>query len=117
MVTGVVGERHVVGASIVANVLDAEGWDVRFLGSDMPHEAIVAAIAQHEADLVAISVTLSTHVPQARELIAHIRHDVVAAPRIIVGGAAFRSDPRLWRTVGADGYADDARGVAEVASG
>ncbi|MDP3967823.1 MAG: cobalamin-dependent protein [Nocardioides sp.] len=117
VVTGVLDERHVVGASIVANVLDAEGWDVRFLGSDLPHDAIVSAIDQYGADLVAISVTMSGRVGDARDLIAQVRRSSAHPPRIIVGGAAFLSDPQLWRTIGADGFAADARSVAELARG
>ena len=115
VVTGVVNERHVVGASIVANVLDAEGWDVRFMGTDLPHDAIVAAIDEYQASLVAISVTMSGCVGEACDLIAQVRRDTAHPPRIIVGGAAFLRDPELWRTVGADGFAADARSVAELA--
>ncbi len=115
VVTGVVNEQHIVGASIVANALDAEGWDVRFMGANLPHDAIVSAIANTQASLVAISVTMSDHVADARDLIAHIRRSSANPPRIIVGGAAFIRDEHLWRTVGADGYALDARSVAELA--
>ncbi len=114
VVTGVVDEQHVVGASIVASILDAEGWDVRFLGTNLPHHDIVSAIDQHRASLVAISVTMSDRVADARDLIAQIRRGCASAPRIIVGGAAFIHDEHLWQTVGADGFARDARTVAEL---
>ncbi|TPG13438.1 cobalamin B12-binding domain-containing protein [Pedococcus bigeumensis] len=117
VVTGVVNERHVVGASIVSNVLEAEGWDVRFVGSDLPHDAIVSAINRYGAGLVAISVTMSGCVAHAGDLIAQIRRSCTTAPRIIVGGAAFLHDRQLWRTIGADGFAADARSVATLAHG
>lgn len=115
VVTGVANEQHVVGASIIANVLDTDGWDVRFMGTNLPHDGIVSAIAQNRASLVAISVTMSGCVADARDLIAQVRRNSATPPRIIVGGAAFRGDPQLWRTVGADGFAADARSVAELA--
>lgn len=117
VVTGVVDEQHVVGASIVANVLDADGWDVLFVGTNLPHEAIVSSIVQSGASLVAISVTISGHVPAAADLISLVRSSCAMPPRIIVGGRAFRRDPELWRTVGADGFAPDARTVVELARG
>lgn len=117
VVTGVVDENHVVGASIVANVLDADGWDVRFLGTNLPHDAILSAVEHHRATVLAISVTMSGCVARAHDLIALIRESRVDPPRIIVGGAAFRRDPHLWRTVGADGFAADAHDVAEIARG
>ncbi len=115
VVTGVVNERHVVGASIVANVLEADGWDVHFMGTDLPHDAIVTAIDQCRANLLAISVTMSGGVGGARDLIAEVRRATADPPRIIVGGAAFRHNPQLWQTIGADGFAADARSVTELA--
>lgn len=117
VVTGVVGERHVVGASIVANVLDEDGWDVRFIGTDLPPDAVVSAVERTRADLLAISVTMARGVDAARELIALVRSSDGRGARVVVGGPAFRGDPDLWRAVGADGFATDARGVAEVARG
>ncbi|MEO5652221.1 MAG: cobalamin-dependent protein [Marmoricola sp.] len=117
VVTGVAEDHHVVGANIVANVLDAEGWDVRLLGQDLSGGDIVSVIGQDQASLVAISVTMSDCVPAARDLIALIRERILKTPRIIVGGAAFLRDPQLWRIVGADGFATDARSVAELARG
>ncbi|MFA6576152.1 MAG: cobalamin-dependent protein [Nocardioides sp.] len=117
VVTGVVGEQHVVGASIVANVLEADGWDVRFIGTDLPHDAVASAVDEYGAALLAISVTMSGSVADARDLITLVRGSSADPPRIIVGGAAFRRDPQLWRTVGADGFAADARSVAELARG
>ncbi|GEP39190.1 cobalamin B12-binding domain-containing protein [Nocardioides psychrotolerans] len=115
VVTGVVDELHVVGASIIANALEADGWDVRFMGTNTPHDAIVSALEHHRATLVAISVTMSGCVAGARDLITQIRGSCAATPRIIVGGAAFRHDPQLWRTIGADGFAADVRSVVELA--
>lgn len=51
----------------------------------------------------------------ARDLITQIRRTTANPPRIIVGGAAFIRDPQLWQTVLADGFASDARSVAELA--
>lgn len=115
VVTGVANEHHVVGASIIANVLDEAGWDVRFMGTNIPHDAIVEEIGRDRASLVAISVTMSGCVSEARDLIADIRRSSANPPRIIVGGGAFIRDEHLWRTVGADGFAADARSVAELA--
>ena len=37
VLTGVAGELHQVGANMVADVLESQGFDVRFLGTNMPH--------------------------------------------------------------------------------
>jgi methanogenic corrinoid protein MtbC1 len=51
-----------------------------------------------------------SNVPQLIRLIESIdekfgKHKV----RIVVGGAGFRCNPELWREIGADGFAADAR--------
>lgn len=115
VVAGVVNESHVVGANMIANALETDGWDVKFLGTDLPHATLLAAIEQYRATLVAISMTMSRSISEGRDLIAQIRTSLQPSPRIIVGGWALRHDPELWRTLGADGYAADVRGLTELA--
>jgi methanogenic corrinoid protein MtbC1 len=117
VVAGILGEHHAVGVTIVADLLDADGWSVRFLGTNLPHDPIVSAVSDQRASLLAISVTMSERLLDVRDLIALVRTSVPEPPRIIVGGAAFRGDPKLWRSVGADGSAPDARGVTDLARG
>jgi methanogenic corrinoid protein MtbC1 len=115
VVTGVEGEYHHVGPNIIADVLEADGWDVRFLGANVPHVGILRVIEEHEASVAGISVTLLSNMPQLIRLIESIDqkfgHRKVG---IIVGGAGFRSNPELWREIGADGFAVDARHALAV---
>src|SRR3954471_12549838 len=115
VVTGVQGELHHVGANIVADVLEGNGWDVRFLGTNLPQAGILRVIEEHGAEIVGISVTLLSNIPQLISLVeatdkAFGREHV----RIMVGGGAFRGKPNLWKEVGAHGYAGDARQVLGV---
>jgi MerR family transcriptional regulator, light-induced transcriptional regulator len=111
VITGVRGELHHLGARLVADVLEAEGWRVRFLGTDLPRSGIVAAVADHHAVAVGISATMLSSVPEVRDLIAELR--TAPGPRLVVlvGGAAFRVSPELVAEVGADGRA---RGVDDA---
>jgi methanogenic corrinoid protein MtbC1 len=112
VVTGVQGELHQMGANIVADALEADGWDIRFLGTNVPHEGIVRLVAGHGARVLGISATMLFNVPQVRRLIRDVRdHAPPPGPRIIVGGGAFRAAPDLWRELGADG---SAAGVQEA---
>lgn len=96
IVTGVEGEHHQIGANLVADALEADGWNVRFLGTNIPHEGILEAIEEHEAKLVGISVTMLTNVPQVRDLIGKVKRRFGKDnPRIVLGGAAFRNSPEL----------------------
>jgi methanogenic corrinoid protein MtbC1 len=115
VVTGVEGELHHIGANIVADVLEARGWDVRFLGTNMPRNGILRVIEQQRADVVGISVTMVFNIPQLISLIDEINRAFGRERvRVIVGGAAFRAARTLWKETGAHGFANDAREAAAL---
>jgi methanogenic corrinoid protein MtbC1 len=115
VMTGVEGEYHQVGANIVADVLEADGWDVRFLGANVPHASILRVIEEHDASFAGISVTMLSSMPRLIQLIESIDKTFGAGKvRIIVGGGGFRSRPELWREIGASCYAADARQALTV---
>lgn len=112
VISGVEGELHQIGANLVADTLEAAGWTVRFLGTNVPPTTIVQLAQDCQAELVGLSVTMLFNVPQARRLIAGLRTDAGrAVPKVLVGGGAFRANPDLWRQIGADGFSPDVRGV------
>lgn len=105
---GVEGELHQVGANIIADALDADGWDVRFLGTNMPHRSIIEVIEAHQPTLLGISASIITNAPRVHDLIAEVRERFDGAtPAIFVGGGAFRTASGLWQEVGADTFAAD----------
>jgi len=106
VITGVEGEMHQIGANMVADVLEARGWDVRFLGTNMPHQGILKAVEDHRADVVGISATMLFNLPKVVQIIKQIRENFDADNLwIFVGGASFRQVPQLYSEIGADGYA------------
>lgn len=103
VLTGVEEELHHVGANMVADVLEAHGWDVHFLGTNLPHQGILQMVREHQPDWVGISATTLLSLPQVSRLIGEIRAAFPdSAPRIVVGGSVFRHSPDAWREVGAD---------------
>ena len=112
VITGVHHEMHQIGANMVADVLESDGWDVRFLGTNVPHTGILQAIADHKADVLGISATMLFNLPHAIKLVKEVRDRMKEhSPRIVLGGSAFRSVPELWREIGADGFSSDVRGA------
>ncbi|MEI6795956.1 MAG: cobalamin-dependent protein [Methanomassiliicoccales archaeon] len=102
-------ELHEMGARMVSDFLEMEGWDVSYLGSNSPVSALVAYLKQVGADLLMASVTMGYNVKGVRELIKTIRADPeLKKVKIIVGGHPFNESPGLWKLVGADGFARDA---------
>lgn len=109
VITGVEGELHQTGANMVADALESDGWDVRFLGTNMPHEGILQAVQDHKADVVGISATMLFNLPKVRRLMADVRQMSGQKVRVVVGGGAFRSVPNLYAEIGADGSAPGLR--------
>ena len=114
VVTLVEGELHQVGANMVADVLEADGWDVLFLGSNRPHDGILAAVRDQRAELVGISATTLLSVAKVRQLLAGLRAEHGPRVKLMLGGGAFRATPNLWRELGADGSAGDLRGTRQL---
>ena len=91
VMTGVQGELHQVGANMVADVLEADGWDVLFLGTNVPAEGVLQSIRQHGADLFGISSTMLFNLPKVIQLVEAVRNEFGNSVRIMLGGGAFRT--------------------------
>jgi methanogenic corrinoid protein MtbC1 len=112
VVTGVQGESHQVGAAMVADILEYRGWNVRFLGTNVPQEGILQAIEEHQPRTLGISATMLFNVPSVVRLVEGVHKKFgPARPRIVLGGAVFRAHLDLWKEIGADGFAADLAGA------
>ena len=116
VVACVTGDLHDVGARMVADFFEMAGWDVYFCGANTPHAAVVQAVLESSADVLALSATIGYHLHAVQDLIEIVRADPRCARlRIMVGGHPFNVDPALWRTLGADGCAEDAHAAVTLA--
>jgi MerR family transcriptional regulator, light-induced transcriptional regulator len=116
LVLAACGEQHLIGARMVRDFLLMDGWDARFLGGDLGIRHVREAVARHRPRLIAISVTMPHHLPQAADLIASLKEARTGAPLpVLAGGRAFIASPTLWRDIGADGTARDAAEAVEMA--
>ncbi len=112
VLAGVPGELHHIGALMVADVLEAHGWEARYLGSNLPIASVVALVRDGRPDVLGISVTMLFNLHHAAQLIREVRG--LGTPiRIVVGGAAFRVRQE-WRDIGADHFAPDLRSVMSL---
>jgi len=110
------GELHEIGARMVADFFEMDGWDTYFMGANTPTESILRAVEERRADILAISATMTFHVSQVADLIAAFRRaGLDRRTRVLVGGYPFNIAPDLWQRVGADGYAPDAQQAVETA--
>ena len=110
--------RSVIRA--LAYLLEFDGWRTIYLGSDVPKTELPAAIDCFDADIVLLSLALSSQLPALRRTITEIRDKSGDRVMIMVGGNGLAGAPDLWRDVGADGYAatvDEALVVAAELTG
>ena len=110
------GDLHEIGVRMVADFFEMEGWDTHYLGANVPLEGIVGTVAERRPDVLAISATMTYHVPAVSAVIAAVRKESPQRPYILVGGYPFLVDRALWRQVGADGFAADASSAVEQAT-
>jgi methylmalonyl-CoA mutase cobalamin-binding domain/chain len=118
VVTCVGGELHEIGARMVADFFEMDGWDTYFLGANTPIEGVLRAIVERDAEVLAISATMTFHIDKVSSLIAEVRRaGLDARTKILVGGYPFNISPNLWQSVGADAYALDAQQALSAAEG
>ncbi len=108
------GDLHDIGKNLVKLMLTAAGFEVVDLGTDVSNDAFVAAIKEHDADLLMVSALLTTTMTYQRLIVDAVRESGLReSVKVMVGGApvtqSFADD------IGADGYAVDAVAAAKLA--
>ncbi len=114
VVSSVEGDQHFIGAQAVADFLVVDGWEVDFLGADVPTDHLVPYAKARGAHLVCVSVSLYSLVPVAQKLVSELRK-IPAGPKILLGGSAFVGRPDLVESVKADAFTLDPQEAVTVA--
>lgn len=107
-------ELHEMGARMVADIFENDGWDSVYLGAAVPEDAMMDAVEENKPDLIALSVTMPQHLIACQEMVEHLRKEYPEA-KIAVGGKAFSSTHELWKQWPVDFYAVDARDLLHYA--
>jgi methylmalonyl-CoA mutase cobalamin-binding domain/chain len=101
------GDVHDIGKNLVNIMFEGAGFEVIDLGVQVAPEKFLAAIQEHQPDIVGFSAFLTTTMPMFKANInalekAGMRDQVI----VMVGGAPVTQE--YADVVGADGYAADA---------
>jgi len=112
-------EPEDLGAQMCADLFEAEGWDVYFVGGGVPDDEILHLAGQLRPDILLVFGTRPEGVPAVRRLIDLIR-EVGAVPHmnVMISGGVFNRAEGLWEEVNADLFAataEEALGVARDA--
>ncbi|MFI6369969.1 B12-binding domain-containing protein [Streptomyces sp. NPDC050546] len=103
-------EWHALPARLLAETLRLRGWQVGYLGAQVPTAHLISHIHRTGADAVCLSAALSPRLPVAHAAITAVQ--AVGTP-VMVGGLAFGVDGRYARQLGADAWAPEARAAAD----
>lgn len=103
-------EYHDLGLRMVSDFLEHEGWQVYYLGANVPSEDIIQMVHTQRPNLVTLSITLHQSLMQTRDIIRAIRTlPNGTRTKILVGGQAISCAPDMTARLGADYTAHDAR--------
>jgi methanogenic corrinoid protein MtbC1 len=94
------GERHEVGILILAVILRQQGYNVIYLGQDLPVDDLVKAAIQEHPAMICLSATIPSTALLLREYQPRLAQIENPAPIFGYGGRAFDQDPELRRVVG-----------------
>jgi methanogenic corrinoid protein MtbC1 len=110
-------ELQELGAQIMADLFESDGWEVKFVGGGLTNDDILAFIHEYAPDILLIYGSTPKQAPDIRRLIDTIR-EINAWPnmRIMVSGGLFNRAEGLWQEIGADLFAATAIEALQVAS-
>lgn len=103
------GNQHSLGLRMVSDTFEVAGWEVQFLGADVPGKDLLAQVGQWRPELLGLSLSLPGQIRPARTLVEQLRAEFgTQCPAILAGGIATNQAEGLWKALGADLWAASA---------
>jgi 5-methyltetrahydrofolate--homocysteine methyltransferase len=115
MVIGTVkGDIHDIGKNLVGMMMEGAGFEVIDLGINVEADKYLAALEEHQPNILGMSALLTTTMPYMKVVIdtmkeRGIRDDYI----VLVGGAPLNEE--FGQAIGADAYCRDAATAVETA--
>jgi corrinoid protein of di/trimethylamine methyltransferase len=115
MVIGTVkGDIHDIGKNLVCMMMEGAGFEVIDIGINNPVENYLAAIEEHQPDILGMSALLTTTMPYMKVVIETLKEKGLRDDHIVlVGGAPLNEE--FADAIGADAYCRDAAVTVETA--
>jgi methanogenic corrinoid protein MtbC1 len=93
LVATVQNERHVLGLRMVADALEGAGFDVLYLGGDVPAGALLDACRKHRPAAVALGVTMHVNLPALLGEVTALA-SLEDPPQMLLGGQGIPASVR-----------------------
>ncbi len=115
MVIGTVkGDIHDIGKNLVAMMMEGAGFEVINIGINNAVEKYLAAIDEHQPDIIGMSALLTTTMPYMKVVIDTLKEKGMRDDYVVlVGGAPLNEE--FAKAIGADAYCRDAAVAVETA--
>jgi DNA-binding transcriptional MerR regulator/methylmalonyl-CoA mutase cobalamin-binding subunit len=94
-------QHHELGALAAAATAAGEGWQVTYLGPELPPEEIAAAALQKDARAVGLSLTYPPDDPLLADDLRRLRRLLGSRTALLVGGRASPAYVRILSEIGA----------------
>lgn len=108
------GDIHDIGKNLVAMMLEGAGFEVIDLGINTDADKFLAALEEHQPDILGMSALLTTTMPYMKVVVDTLKAKGLREKYIVlVGGAPLNEEFGI--AVGADAYCRDAAVAAETA--
>ncbi len=108
------GDIHDIGKNLVAMMLEGAGFEVVDIGINTDVDEFIAALDEHQPDILGMSALLTTTMPYMKVVIDTLEEKGRRDDQIIlVGGAPLNEE--FGEAIGADAYCRDAAIAAEQA--
>lgn len=102
-------DRHTIGIQMVSSALEEAGFNVMYLGNQLPFSSLRFLITQYPVKIIALSASLTGYVNDIAFTVQQLRgYTAFDHIPVIVGGQAFNDSPELWKKIGASACGKDA---------
>ena len=106
------GDLHDIGKNLVGMMAEGAGFIVVDLGTNTRAEEFIAAVREHDADILGMSALLTTTMIYMKTVVDSMADAGLGHIPICVGGAPISHD--YAAEIGANGYAADAGSAVEL---
>ncbi len=109
------GQIEELGAQMTADLFEAEGWSIWFVGAGIAQDEILQFVGKIRPDILCLYGTQPHDVPGIRKLIEYIRGvGVCEEMQILATGGVFNRADGLAEEINADLFAPDVRSAMKT---
>lgn len=91
LLAAVQGQQHVLGLRMIADVLEGAGFNVLYLGADVPVEALAKFAAEHRPAVTGLSYSIAVDIGVLADSVFAVR-EATPETRLMLGGRAAPRD-------------------------